>query len=258
MTHEQAREAMEALLAAPADHAQADGATAVAQLEAHLAGCAACAREYRGQRMTAAALQLEIGPPAMARARVLAGVIREGRPRGTVYGAAGVAAAPPEATLRAPRRGLLLTLPRALAAAAVLAVLAFVGGALSVIYLGPREGDGALAKAAMMMADIARDPQAVTMTLHDPSGAPGGTVMFAPDSRMLVVFSESLPGAASGDYDCYVERAGERTWVGPMLFEADTAFWAGPVRASDLGQPGDRFLVLADEGDPTPMLEATF
>lgn len=246
MTHAEARELMEALFATPAD--AGPDAAARGALVAHLAECPDCAREHAALAATAAALQLAYGPPPALRQRVLDAVARTGRDR------SGAAAASPSAATG----GRLIAFPRALAAAAALAVLAFVAGALSMVYLAPRESDSALAKAAMVMAEMARDPSAHAMTLRDPNGAPGGTVMYAPDSSMLVVFSEMLEEPASGRYDCYLEREGQRTWIGPMLFEDDTAFWAGPVRTDTPPRQGDRFLVLAGPDDPVPMLVASF
>ena len=250
MDHAEARELMADLLATPgdgaADAAAATGAAALAELDAHLAGCPECAAEQRSLRATAAALALAIGPPRGARSRVLANVAQLGRQRSP-------------STAEPRRRRFSLGLPRALAAAAVVAVLAFVAGAVGGALLPRDDESAALAKAAMMMADLARQPTAHTMTLTDAAGAPGGTVIYEPASHQLVVFSEALERPASGRYDCYVERAGERTWVGPMQFEASAAFWAGPVtQPSDLGRPGDRFLVLRDAADATPKLSATF
>lgn len=260
MSHAEARELIEQRYSTPAGDGLADPA-AVATLEAHLAECADCRREHDAMRATAAALQLALGPSPQMRGRVLDNVARIGRPRGaespTATGRAFASAGPTPAA-RAARRGRLVPFPRALAAAAALAVIAFVAGALSADYLGQRNADSGLARAAMVMAELARDPQTETMTLHDPSGAAGGTLMYEPDADMLVVFSQTLAAPDGGSYGCYLERDGERTWIGPMLFEADTAYWAGPTRMSGLGQPGDRFLVLTDADDPTPMLSASF
>lgn len=227
--------------------ADATDRRALAEMEAHVAGCPACAAEYRSLRATAAALQLVVGPPRRARARVLDNVAQLGRQRGA-------------ATPSASGRGWWpITLPRALAAAAVVALLAFIAGALGGALL-PRPDDSTqLARAAQMMSELAREPTAHTMILRDASGTPGGTVIYEPASAQLVVFSEVLEPPASGRYGCYVERAGERTWIGPMLFEDDTAFWAGHVSGmGDLGRAGDRFLVLYDASDATPMLSASF
>ena len=262
MTHAEARELMAALFATPAGQATAADHRARVAMEAHVAECAECAREYQALRATAAALQLAMGPSAQTRQRVLDAVAQTGRPRPQLAASDAVPAArelsPP--TVLPVRVGgrRLISFPRALAAAAVLALLAFVGGALSAAYLAPRPADGALAKAAMMMAEMARDPSAQAMTLQDPSGAAGGTVMYQPGSNMLVVFSEALEEPPSGRYGCYLERAGERTWVGPMQFASGTSFWAGPVRTPGLGEPGTRFVVLASPEDETPMLSGTF
>jgi hypothetical protein len=44
-----------------------------------------------------------------------------------------------------------------------------------------------------------------------------------------------------------------------MIFEGDTAFWAGSVsEPSGIGRPGDRFLVLRESADATPMLSGSF
>jgi hypothetical protein len=248
MDHTEARALMADHFAAPTGRAtDVADQRALAEMEAHVAGCPDCAAEYRSLRATAAALQLVLGPPRGARARVLDNVAQLGRQRDA-------------GTVSVSRRGWWpMTLPRALAVAAVVALLAFIAGALGGALL-PRPDDSTqLARAAQMMAELAREPTAHTMVLRDASGTPGGTVIYEPASAQLVVFSEMLEPPVSGRYGCYVERAGERSWIGPMLFEADTAFWAGHVSGmSDLGQAGDRFLVLRDASDATPMLSASF
>jgi hypothetical protein len=270
MDHAEARELMTGHFAAPADAADggADALRALAEMEAHLEGCLDCAAEYRALRATAAALQLVIGPPGGARQRVLDNVAQLGRQRAvdaarTIEAAAAAEPSRAESPVAAPSAGPRgwwpLALPRVLAVAAVVALLAFVAGAFSGALLPRSDDTTQLARAAMMMAELAREPTAHTMVLRDADGMPGGTVVYEPVSDRLVVFSEVLDEPASGRYGCYVERAGERTLIGPMLFEADAAFWAGPVSQSlDLGQPGDRFLVLRDASDATPMLAGTF
>lgn len=251
MSHAAAREAMAALLAVPAERETAVDADVRAAMDVHIAACPDCAGEYQALRATAAALQLAVGPSPQMRGRVLETVAKTGRPRGQ-----SVASRPPAAPRG--KQGRLVPFPRAWAAAAVLALLAFVGGAVSAVYLAPRQDEGAMSRAAMVLAEMARDPSARAMTLEDPSGAPAGTLMYQLDTTMLVVFSEALEEPASGRYGCYLERDGERTWIGPMHFDSGTAFWAGPVRTPGLGEPGARFLVLAGPDDPTPMLEGTF
>jgi hypothetical protein len=257
LTHAEAREALEALFTAPA--ADAVSGDDRARLAAHLDECSDCAAEHAALTATAAALHLTFGPPQALRQRVLEAVARTGRERGEPYSSATPTPSSQRSSAAAAGgRGRLVAFPRALAAAAALAVLAFIGGAVSAAYFAPRDADSALAKAAMMMAELAREPAAHTMTLRDPSGAVGGTLMYEPQSNMLVVFSEALAEPATGGYDCYVERDGQRTWIGPMLFEAETAFWAGPIRTDVQPEAGDLFVVLADESDATPMLVATF
>jgi hypothetical protein len=253
MDHAEARALMADHFAMPADAASSEAATlrALAEMEAHVHGCPDCAAEYRSLRATAAALQLVIGPPRAARERVLDNVVQLGRPRATGL--------TPSAPAAGGRGWWPLAVPRALAAAAMLALLAFVAGAFSITLLPRTDDSSQLARAAMMMAELAREPTAHTMVLRDASGTPGGTLIYEPTSAQLVVFSEVLQQPASGRYGCYVERAGERTWIGPMLFEADMAFWAGPVsQLPGLGMPGDRFLVLREATDATPMLSASF
>lgn len=239
MDHAEARARLEERYVEPVTAGRLD-----AELEAHLAECSGCAAEDAALRATAAAVQLAIGPPPGLRRRVLDNVAELGLQRGPVtvgdYNG---------------RRTALA--PRLLAAAAVLAVLAFVAGALSAALLAP-PADDRLARAAAMMAELARDPAAETFTLRLPSGAPGGTAMFDAASGRLVVFSAALP-AGDLDYDCFLERDNQRTWLGPMFYESRTHFWAGPVdEAPDLGRPGDRLIVLVDADDAAPALAAEF
>jgi len=66
----------------------------------------------------------------------------------------------------------------------------------------------------------------------------------------LAVLSSTLEPPAAGGYDCYLERDGQRTLIGPMHFDRETAFWAGPVGGPvDAGRSGDRFLILHDGRD---------
>jgi hypothetical protein len=253
MDHAEARARLEELFLEPG---VADGQAGRldGELERHLAACVECATDHAALRATAAAIQLAMGPPPAARQRVLDNIAQLGRQRAPIQPTAAREA-------RSPAPAPAVPFARALAAAAVLAVLAFIAGAISAVLLDTRPAQPSrLAHAATMMAELAREPTAQTMVLRDPAGEVGGTVIYEPNRRMLVVFSETLAPPSEGRYGCFIERDGERTWIGPMNYEAETSFWAGPLYRAppDFGRPGDRFIVLRDQADPLPMLEADF
>jgi hypothetical protein len=218
-----------------------DRATAVRR---HLDGCAECSAELRELRTTAVALDVGFGPPPSAEQRMLDRVRQVGRQRG----AASLAAA----------RWRQWSPLRA-AAVIALTLLAFGAGAL--IGLGWPAAEPApgprLANTAAVMGELLMMPDARQAQLVTTAGEPAGMVIHSPSKQWLAVLSSALSEPPSGRYECYLERAGESTFVGPMHFEDGTAFWAGPVTMADLGRPGDRFTIMRST-DQQPVVWGQF
>ena len=57
------------------------------------------------------------------------------------------------------------------------------------------------------------------------------------------------PTAGAG-YHCYVERAGQRTWIGAMYVAPGVQFWAGEMDAGIKMQPGDVLVVALSPTQP--------
>lgn len=215
-----------------------DDDPSLAGLREHLADCARCTAELRSLRATAVALDVGLGPSPANQERMLANVRQLGverRPQGS-------------------RSRPFLGLPRLHALAAALAILVVglgTGLLLGGDWLGLRPEGPRVANATAVMADLLRDPAVQQVLLRDESGTPAGLVVHSPEEQRVAILSGGLPPSPSGRYFCYLERDGERLPVGPMHFEGQIAFWAGPMGGPpDAGRPGDRFLVLREpEGD---------
>ena len=218
----------------------------IAGLRQHLATCAECAAELAALRSTAVALDLAMGPPAGARERVLANVSALGRERGA-----------------ASNRGwwpLNLSLPRAAASLAVFGAIVFgLGAAAGLILSSAGEQPSRLASVMAQLDERLAEPGVRQAILRDGDGSGAGMVVLSPSSQRLAVFTASLEPPPSGRYECYLERDGQRTLIGPMGFEGQVAFWAGPVDTpADAGLTGDRFIVLFGPADGVPRLQTEF
>jgi hypothetical protein len=91
--------------------------------------------------------------------------------------------------------------------------------------------------------------------LRDAAGTGNGIAVVAAASHQLAVFATHLP--AGTEYHCYVERGGQRTWIGSMYVEAGVQFWAGDMETALDMHPGDVLVVAADDAAPAA-LSATF
>lgn len=218
-----------------------------ATVREHLLGCAECTAELRSLRFTSVALDVGFGPPPAARQRLLAKVHQLGRERGTssVQPAAGapVTAGPP----RPPAWSV--TRPAGLRwAAALLAVLVAFGSGAALGLGWPAQDEPAgprLENAAAMLGELLSEPDTQQVQLLDTANTPAGLVVHSVARQQLAVLSSTLEPPAAGRYECYLERDGQRTLIGPMHFDGQTAFWAGPVGGpADAGRSGDRFLIL--------------
>jgi hypothetical protein len=230
-------------LAEPADPRVAD----------HLASCADCSAERDAMQAVEVALGVAIGPPRGARERTLAAVAQVGRDRRAVH--APVRRPPRFAGWRLPR----LSLP-ALAAALGFAAVVFLAGALvgSTALREPVE-PSRLPAVASVLGQLVLDPASQTLALRDGAGADAGVVVHNAPRDQVVVLTAALSEPEAGRYSCYLERESERVPIGPMHFEEETAFWAGPMSGpEDAGRPGDRFLVVLDDSDGVPVLVGEF
>ncbi len=265
-------------------------------LRAHIASCDACQREVRAWQTTTMALMLaapasvadadhpaddgvivadiESTPvlPTDVRERVLSSVQSRGIQRGAaqpppsvpvpvavvVTPAAFPPAAPqPAASTRRPVRFRWL----ALAAAAVLVV--FVAGALLGAPLGLVHGNepaDRLRTALAASGRILEQPDHRQAALVDADGTAVGSVLIDGQNGDIVVLSNGGDdtGGTSAAYHCYLIRGDSpRTWLGVMVGEAGTSFWAGRVdNVTDLGRPGDVIQVV--DGGTSPEFTATF
>jgi hypothetical protein len=110
-----------------------------------------------------------------------------------------------------------------------------------------------------VLGELVLDPASQTVTLRDGGRATAGLVVYNAPRDQLVVLSAALAEPDAGRYFCYLERESERVPIGPMHFESDTAFWAGPMSGpDDAGRPGDRFLVVLEDSDALPVLVGEF
>jgi hypothetical protein len=216
-------------------------------LREHLAGCAACTRELRSLRATGVALDVGFGPSPATEQRVLERVRHLGRQR-------------PSETAPEARPWFARLSPLGLAAALLVVLLAFGAGALLGLAWPaeePEEGPR-LTNAVSVMGQLLRAPDARQLWLADSEATPAGLVVHSPSQRRLAVIATGFEQPVPGRYDCYLERGEERTLIGPMHFEGDTGFWAGPMEQPvDAGRAGDRFVVLEEE-DGQPLLSGEF
>jgi hypothetical protein len=216
----------------------------LSELRQHLAGCEECSAELAALRTTAVGLDLALGPSPAARERVLSRVAMLGRERKQTGG------------WRAWRS---LSPVRAAGAVALVGVLAFtLGLGLGKISAGDQQ-PSRLANVIGQLTERLADADARQAYLQDQSGARSGMVVISPAALRLAVLSSGVDPVAADGYACYLERDGELVEIGPMNFEGDVGFWAGPLSGPpDPGRAGDRFLVLGDETDRVPVLWTEF
>ena len=232
---------------------EADDVTGRAARE-HLAACSECAAHRDTLRLTALKLDLARGPSPEVRTRVLDAAARIGRSRRP---APLWQPAPPRPLVRQPwwRGGLAWRL-----AAAVL-VVGVVGAALGAWWAGAaRPGstqDPELTAAVAMMAKLAAQSGTQEAVLRDASGGAAGMVLASAASHQVAVFATDLARPSQGRYDCYLERAGRRTWIGPMNVAEGVQYWAGEMAPSLVMGAGD-LLVVAQGANGPAVLSGSF
>ncbi len=270
MDHADVLEQLESAMASPGKlrAIDADQSLEGIELRRHLEECEECAGEYRAwwtaSRALDAATPETLRAPADARFRILT-AITTNSPRRTAAkpmpvdvpqiasADAGTRAAPTVLRPRAAPGPAWIAL--AAAAAVLLFVLgAFLGGPLGLAPAASPETEPAIPLPIAQAVDrVLRQPDHRQVTLRTAAGEPAGSLLFDPASRELVVLTDRLPPASSGgDYDCFIERTGERTRVGSMGTVNGFSFWAGPMdEPADAGRRGDRFLVVEERPDGT-------
>lgn len=258
MDHADVRERLESALLSPGKlHALEQDTTPEAhELREHLASCAPCRSELRALRETAALLAAaapdDLRPPAEARDAVLQAIRETGVARPLV----GTRASATRPAASARQRFSPATLGRATIAFAVAAVIAFLLLAVTALNLvGERDSTQRevreLAAITAATDRVLREPGSQKVVLHGRAGQPAGTIVYSPASHELVVMSDALATPGPGEqYDCYVERAGERRNIGWMHFSSGLAYWAGRVESlPDPGGPPATFVVTRGEED---------
>lgn len=218
-----------------------DDDTTARAVRAHLTTCAECGAYDEATRRAGLKLDLARGPSPEVRTRTMTAVARLARARS---GAAGAAAAP-----QATRGGLIWRL-----AALVLAIAVVGAGAGAWWANAVRQDSDHLADAVAMMSTLASDARAHEVVLRDATGTGNGIAIMSETSHQLAIFATNLP--AGIEFHCYVERQGERIWIGSMYVDRGLQFWAGAMDSGTDMQPGDLLIVAADETAPA-VLSAT-
>ncbi|TAL07114.1 MAG: anti-sigma factor [Chloroflexota bacterium] len=117
--------------------------------------------------------------------------------------------------------------------AAVLAVIVVAGGALldGSARLGRAESEAVALEAMSVTVDrVLQDPDHRVIELRDLDGISRGSVSWS--SRDLVVLTTALAPPPEGRvYRCWIERDGQRSGVGRMVFAGGTSFWVGTLGA---------------------------
>lgn len=209
-------------------------------VRAHLATCADCAAYDEATRRTALKLDMASGPSPAARTRTLAAAQRLARARPTGAGSSA-----------APRRSGGLTWRLA---ALVLAVAVGGAGAGAWWANAARQDSDHLADAVAMMSKLANRPGAHEVVLRDAAGTGNGIAVMSEGTHELAVLATHLP--ADTEYHCYLERGGQRTWIGHMDVDRGIQYWAGAMDSAMEMQPGDMLIVAADDTAPA-VLRAT-
>jgi len=224
-----------------ADDAAARGA------RAHLAECVKCAAYDEQTRRAALKLDLAHGPSPDVRTRLLAAARRTRR-----TDSARREAAQPAYGRSWWRSGLTWRLA---GAALVIAVVGVGAGAWWANASHPDSDADHLTDAVAMMSTLASQPGAVEVVLLDTAGNGSGVAIVSAARHQMAVFATHLPAAVG--YHCYLERGGQRAWLGHMYVTPGVQFWAGDMDATIDMQPGDQLVVAADADQPT-VLSATF
>jgi len=286
MDHDEVLEQLELAAVEPDGLARlaAGDTVAAAAVAGHLVGCESCSEELRRLGRAAPLLRdvIRTTPPADLRERTLAFVRAHAdaaqertsepvpvfRPIVAAAGLAGApaptdawpsGAAPGTATgehAAAPRAWSTRVLPwvATLAAAVVLSVAAtsfLLGRQLDEGLATQAQAIEGLEKVTLATIAITADDDAQRVSLAATGGAATtGSLLFSPQTRLLVVVADGLAGPPAGrEYRCWMEIDGQRTPVGKMFFAGDLAYWVGDTPEVGSAGPGTTFGVsLTDVG----------
>lgn len=243
MDHEAARDWIDEAFFAPGTR-QADDAAAHA-VRTHLAACPECTTFDEETRRTALKLDLARGPSPEVRTRLLAAAQRIARTRAAKLGLAPVAEHSWWRTRLTWRFAPLVL---------VIAIAGAGAGAWWANAVRPDSDADHLAEAVVMMSRLASDSGAHEVVLRDTAGTGQGVAVVSAASHKLALFATHMPGVSG--YHCYLERAGQRTWIGSMYIDGGVQFWAGEMDSAIDMEPGDALVVAADVAGPA-VLSAT-
>jgi hypothetical protein len=238
MSHDAARDWIDEAFLAPG--MRDDDDAPARDVRAHLATCPDCAAYDEATRRAALKLDIARGPSPEVRTRTLAAAQRLARARS---GDASSVAAPRGSG------GLTWRL-----AALVLTVAVLGAGAGAWWANAARQDSDHLAEAVAMMSTLANMPDAHEIVLRDSAGTGNGIAMMSEATHELAVLATHLP--AGTQYQCYLERAGQRTRIGRMYADRGIQFWAGQMDSTMEMRPGDLLIVAADDTAPA-VLRAT-
>ena len=241
MDHAAVRDWIDEAFFAPGARSTND--TAARAVRAHLAECAECAAYDDATRRAALKLDLTRGPAPEVRGRMLAAAAAIGRARRE--------SAQRPATGPWWRSGLAF---RFAAAALVIAVVGLGAGAWWGNNVSSNADADQLTEAVAMMSSIASTQGAAELVLRDAAGASSGVAVVSATSHQMAVIATHL--APTVVYHCYLERGGQRTWIGSMYAMPGIQFWAGQMDSAIDMQPGDLLIVAADATQPE-VLSAT-
>jgi hypothetical protein len=292
MDHADVLERIEEAVAGPGGLVRLGGDPSVeaAAVREHVASCAMCAAEWRAWSVVslglAAAAPDTLEPRAELKDQVLAAAAA--RPR-TSPAAGSPTPAPTDRGIsmgpRRPRtpRAPTPAAPRSrpvyqwLLLGAAAAVVLFVAGAVLGGRLTPLGTPTGTSGTAVVSPAVPRgDPGRVLgelavilqgngyrlARLETPEGDAGGVVAVSPDGRLAVASSVLAEPPEGQRYICLLDRGGTLSHVGYMRWEptngGSLAYWAGDAEPSDLGQPGDVFVVQLDADGAQPALTGEF
>lgn len=238
MDHDAARQWIDEAFLAPGMRDEDD--TTARAVRAHLAACIECGTYDDATRRAALKLDIYRGPSPEVRTRTLAAAQRLARAPSVV----GPTAAPQ-------RTGGGLTWRLA---ALVLVIGVLGAGAGAWWANAARQGSDHLAEAVAMMSELANSPGAHEVVLRDAAGTGNGIAVMSEGTHEMAVLATHLP--AGTEYDCYLERGGQRTWIGHMYGDRGVQYWTGIMDADMEMQPGDNLIVAADDTAPA-VLRAT-
>ena len=239
MDHDSVREWIDEAAVTPSARDANDGIAPAAR--AHLAACPDCAAYDDATRRATLKLDLARGPSPEVRTRVLANARRLKEARREA--AQPQASQPWRRGAQAWRYGLAML---------VLAFVAAVGGAWWAQNQRPNNDVDQLPDAVAMMSTLASEAGAQEVVLRDAAGANGGVAVISAASHRLAVFATGLPQTGTS-YHCYVERDGQRTWMGTMYVAPGVQFWAGDMDGALNTQPGDILVVALDPNQPAAL-----